>query len=676
MAVMQMQKVSICALNKHRKNILEDVQKLGFMEIAESMDSENEFEKLDTSGARSAISKNAISTEKALEIIDLYAPREVPAFAGFKGKPVLNGDIYELGAANEKKLLGIVDRLTELDREIVALRADNVRLDNQIEELTPWEKMDVPMETKGTKSSVFFVGTIPEDISERKLEERIALENPDVTGYALSKVSGTQDMTYLAVLCLKSEEKPLEDALRKIGFSRPSSLVGEVPGKARENMKAKISENNKEIETLTNEIGALADNYDDLRMFADYSRIRSKKYEVLGALPHTKNVFAFEGYVPAAYTDALKNALSKYDCIIEAKEVPEDEDAPVLLKNSWFGSVGEGTVESFGLPNKREIDPSFIMMIFYVIFFGLMLSDAAYGLVLSLGTGIMLLKFPKIDKGMKSLLTLFFLCGFSTAFWGVLFGGYFGDVLDVVARTFFGVQLAEGANIIPPLWFAPLNNPMQMLIYSLLFGLIHMYVGLIISIYQNIKNKDVAGTITSVSSGLFILGLVLTLLPTDLFEGIAQMEFNFPEFMGTLTLVMTLVGLAGIILFASAETKNPALRVLLGLYEVYNNITGWLSDTLSYSRLLALGLATGVIAQVINQMGSMFGGGVIGAILFIVIFIGGHIFNLAINVLGAYVHTCRLQYVEFFGKFYEGGGKKFGPFLAETKYVDINKGGH
>lgn len=675
MAVMQMQKVSICALNKHRKSILEDVQKLGFMEISESMDSENEFDRLDTSASRSAISKNATSTEKALEIIDAYVKRELPAFASFRGKPVLPEDIYQMGAQSEEKLLSVVDRLVELDREITTLKADNARLLNQIEELTPWEKMDVPMDQKGTKSSVFFVGTVPEDISERKLEERIAMENPDISGYALSKVSGTQDMTYLAVLCLKSEEKALEEALRKVGFSRPSSLVGEVPEKARENMKTKISENEKEIETLTHEISALADNYDDLRMFADYSRIRSKKYEVLGTLPQTKNVFAFEGFVPEAYVNTLKNDLEKYDAIIDIKPVAEDEEAPVLLKNSWFGSVGEGTVESFGLPNKREIDPSFIMMIFYVIFFGLMLSDAAYGLVLSLGTGIMLLKFPKIDKGMKSLLSLFFLCGFSTMFWGILFGGYFGDVLDVVARTFFGVQLAEGANIIPPVWFAPLNNPMQMLIYSLLFGLIHMYVGLILGIYQNVKNKNVSGTITSVATGLFILGLVLTLLPTDLFEGIAQMEFNFPPIMATLTPVMTIVGLAGIILFASAETKNPALRVLLGLYEVYNNITGWLSDTLSYSRLLALGLATGVIAQVINQMGSMFGGGVIGAILFIIIFIGGHVFNLAINVLGAYVHTCRLQYVEFFGKFYEGGGKKFDPFLAETKYVDINKGG-
>ena len=116
--------------------------------------------------------------------------------------------------------------------------------------------------------------------------------------------------------------------------------------------------------------------------------------------------------------------------------------------------------------------------------------------------------------------------------------------------------------------------------------------------------------------------------------------------------------------------KNPGLRLALGLYDIYN-LTGWLSDLLSYSRLLALGLATGVIAQVINQMGSMAGDGVFGAIVFAIVFVVGHLFNLAINMLGAYVHTCRLQYVEFFGKFYEGGGSPFRPFRENTKYVDI-----
>jgi V/A-type H+-transporting ATPase subunit I len=172
-----------------------------------------------------------------------------------------------------------------------------------------------------------------------------------------------------------------------------------------------------------------------------------------------------------------------------------------------------------------------------------------------------------------------------------------------------------------------------------------------------------------------LVGLILLLLPTELFGSLYGSMIVFPSAVNTLAKVLTIVGLIGLVLFGAADTKNPLMRIGLGFYEVYN-LTGWLSDILSYSRLLALGLATGVIAQVFNSMGSMVAegvGGVFGVILFIVIFVIGHIFNLALNLLGAYVHTNRLQYVEFFGKFYEGGGVPFSPFKANTKYVDIKE---
>ena len=164
------------------------------------------------------------------------------------------------------------------------------------------------------------------------------------------------------------------------------------------------------------------------------------------------------------------------------------------------------------------------------------------------------------------------------------------------------------------------------------------------------------------------------LIPSDIFASIAQVKIVFPPVLNTLAKALSIIGAVGLLLMSGRSSKNPVLRLALGAYDIYN-ITGWLSDLLSYSRLLALGLATGVIAQVINQMGSMVGDGILGAIVFILVFIIGHTFNLAINMLGAYVHTCRLQYVEFFGKFYEGGGEAFHPFKENTKYVDIGNAG-
>ena len=171
---------------------------------------------------------------------------------------------------------------------------------------------------------------------------------------------------------------------------------------------------------------------------------------------------------------------------------------------------------------------------------------------------------------------------------------------------------------------------------------------------------------------LLLLGLILMLLPTELFGSIAQMNIVFPPVLNSLAKGMAIVGALGILVMSARDKKNPILRLALGAYDLYN-ITGWVSDVLSYSRLLALGLATGVIASVINQMGSMVGNNVFGVIVFILVFCFGHLFNLAINLLGAYVHTCRLQYVEFFGKFYEGGGKAFRPFKQITKYVEIKE---
>lgn len=257
--------------------------------------------------------------------------------------------------------------------------------------------------------------------------------------------------------------------------------------------------------------------------------------------------------------------------------------------------------------------------------------------------------------------------------WGILFGGYFGDAIDVVARTFFGVSVPEGG-LVKALWFVPLNDPMRMLIYSMAFGLVHLFTGLGIKGYMLLKDKKYLDFFCDIVLWyVFLIGLLLLLIPSNIFASIAQLDTGvFPPAVAGTGKVLAIVGVVGLVLMSGRSSKNVVLRLALGAYDVYN-VTGWLSDVLSYSRLLALGLATGVIASVVNQMGSMLGGGILGAVLFIVVFIVGHTLNLAINLLGAYVHTNRLQFVEFFGKFYEGGGKAFNPFKASTKYVDVKE---
>ena len=273
-------------------------------------------------------------------------------------------------------------------------------------------------------------------------------------------------------------------------------------------------------------------------------------------------------------------------------------------------------------------------------------------------------------EGTMKMIQLFFFCGLSTTFWGIMYGGFFGDAIDVIAKTFFGYS---GDGVVKALWFEPLADPMRLLIWCMLFGVIHLFVGLGIKGYEYLKAGDVVGFVSDIVSWYaFLMGLILMLVPSDLFASIAGQQFNLPAIVGPLSKVLTIAGLVIILLMSGRGRKNWALRIALGAYDIYG-VTGWLSDVLSYSRLLALGLATGVIGNVINMMASMFGGGVVGAILFIVIFVLGHTLNIGINALGAYVHTNRLQYVEFFGKFYEAGGRPFAPFQNANKYVEIKE---
>ena len=207
----------------------------------------------------------------------------------------------------------------------------------------------------------------------------------------------------------------------------------------------------------------------------------------------------------------------------------------------------------------------------------------------------------------------------------------------------------------------------------MLFGLIHLFAGLGVKGYEYLKDHDVVGFLSDVIAWyLFIGGLVLMLIPTQIFASIAQTQITFPDWLNMAAKVMTIVGMVTIIFMSGRANKNWGIRVALGAYDIYG-VTGWLSDVLSYSRLLALGLATGVIGSVINMMASMNGKSVIGVIIFIVVFIFGHTLNILINLLGAYVHTNRLQYVEFFGKFFDGGGKQFKPFKTINRYVEINE---
>lgn len=668
MAVLKMQKINLCAMKKNRKRILEAVQAMGVVEVSSWQDEMEGFQKMDTSAQKSQFEKTAAIIDQALEILEKYAPEKKGMLASLAGREFVSSQTFNKAMQDKNLYLSVANEIVQLEKSMAENHANILKMNTKIDNIMPWVSMDIPMNTTGTKNTDVLIGTIEREVTQEQIYEILAA-NASEADVDVTVISTSKNQTCLVVICLKKDRECVEDALRTEGFARVPFLSRKDPAKRIEVLKEKISKLEEENREAEAKMKDLAVNREDLRLISDYFRIRAEKYRVLGNLAQSENTFFISGYVPEKEAGKVADILeNRFDAMVEICDPDEGEESPVQLENNVFSASTEGVVESFGLPKKGEIDPTFIMSFFYVFLFGLMLSDAAYGLIISLACGIVLWKYKGMEEGLKKSLRMFFFCGLSTLFWGLMFGGFFGDLVKVVANTFFHKDMTLQA-----VWFEPLNDPMRLLLYSLLFGIIHLFTGLGIKGYMMIKDGRYLDCLYDVGFWFALLiGLLLLLIPSELFASIAGQTFIFPAFVNVLAKVLTIIGLVGIILMSGRRKKNPALRIALGLYDIYG-ITSWLSDVLSYSRLLALGLATGVIAQVVNSMASMMGDGILGAIFFIVVFIIGHTLNLAINLLGAYVHTNRLQYVEFFGKFYEGGGRPFEPFKQNTKYIRIKE---
>ena len=669
MSVLAMKRFSIAGLKKDRKAILEELQALGITEVDTSMVPEEGLEKMNTLEAWQSFGKVTAMAENAIGILDKYAPEKTGLLSGIAGKPLVEREKFVKGEEERRKIREQANEIIRRNREISENNASISKLENRILSLTPWLALDIPTGYPGTNKTAVIIGSFPRQAGLDDIYGVIADSENDLGPIDVQLVSEDKNLTCFGVVCFKDHEQAVEEALRVKGFSRAPMLGKKTPAAEKADLEVEIEKLKAENDRLSEEIAGYSDCREDLKELSDNYRLRSDKYEVLGTLPQSKKAFFITGYVPEKAVPVLEREIGdKYDCLLETEELSADEDEPIALKNNKFSRNFEGILASYGLPHKGEVDPTTIMSFFYVFFFGMMLSDAGYGILVFLICFVLLKKFPRMSDSMSKALHLFMYCGISTIVWGVLFGGFFGDIVDIVSKTYFGHTVT-----LPALWFVPLNNPMKLLLFSLGFGTIHLFTGLALKGYGCLKSHDIMSFLCDVVFWyMFLIGLLMMLIPSALFASIAGAQITFPAWANMLAKILAIGGAVGLLLFAARDKKNFGLRIALGAYELYN-VTGWLSDVLSYSRLLALGLATGVIASVVNQMGSMLGNSVFAAIAFAVIFVIGHTLNAAINILGAYVHTNRLQYVEFFGKFYEGGGRPFEPFKENTKYVDVKE---
>lgn len=669
MAVMPMQRIGIYALKSRRKPILELIQRRGVVEIHAEKAEDAVFRQTDTAPAKARFENNTSTLQAALEALDKLEPEKKSLLAPLEGRTPIPLSRYEETAGAAGKTLRAASRVNALWKKCADDRAEILRLEAQIRMLEPWSRLDVSMRTTGTASTAAFIGSFPAEYTEEALKAEIARGAPEIDGVAVEVLSAGTQQTCAFLLCHASNGAKLEAFLRSIGFTYPADRSKKPPQARMQDLNARIEKLRAEIDGAEAEIRTYAALRGAMQYTIDYFSMRIEKYDVLGRLWQSPHVFVITGYIPAESAPALEKELTeKFEAYVELETPAEDEDVPVKLKNNAFAAPVEGVLESYSMPGRKEIDPSTLMAVFYYFLFGMMLSDAGYGLLMVIGCGVALAEFKNMEESLRKFLKMFLYCGISTVFWGAMFGSFFGDAVTVIGKTFFNVNIA-----IPALWFTPLNEPMRLLLFSFLIGVIHLFAGLGAQFYQLARQGLWKDAIFDVVFWYMLVGGgILYLLSMQMFADMVSLGFTLPAAVGTAGAIAAGIGAVGIVLTAGRESRSPFKRLLKGLYGLYG-VSSYLSDILSYSRLLALGLATGVIASVFNQMGAMLGNSPAGVAVFVFAFLVGHTLNLGINVLGAYVHTNRLQFVEFFGKFFEGGSRKFNPFSAKTKYFKITE---
>ncbi|MEW5783567.1 MAG: V-type ATP synthase subunit I [Bacillota bacterium] len=644
MPIVDMKKVFLLGHRQERESIMDLLHRLGVVELVDLKNSSSWAEinvLLEPGQAAEAVTRCETQLGEVrycLDFLQRYFPVRKSFVQQFTGaKLELSPNEYSEYISGTE-LASLYGACREAEENMTRIRNEETRCHDLLEALKPWAPFPLPLDqVKNSRRVCMVLAAIP-------LETYPALRESLTSVLAeiyLEEVSLVQDQAHCFFIYLV-ENADTVSSLLKEAAAAPVTFTDftETASSSILSLEQKLSELDHERAGVLEQIERLLEYRPMLMAYFDYIDNERAKQEAVDNLACTQSSFLLEGWVPQPALAGLEKELSLQTttAVLAARDPDKYEEVPILLDNRGPAEAYEAVTRLYSVPTRKEIDPTPLLAPFFFVFFGICLSDAGYGVILSLAA-LFLTRRLKLTGMGRQLVNLLFLGGLSSLVFGVLLGGYFGDLIKL-----------------PALWFNPLDDPMRMLVFCFAIGLFQIYFGMGVQAYRSIKaGKPLHALFDQGIWFVFLNGLILLFFPETAVIG----------------KWLAVGGVAGLILTQGRSQKGLLKKFLGGLVSLYN-VTGYLSDVLSYSRLLALGLATGVIASAINTMGGLLAGG-IGTVIMILVLFGGHMFNLVISTLGSYVHTSRLQYIEFFGKFFEGGGKSFRPFGITNKFVAVSK---
>lgn len=656
MAKVKLVRFEIASLLNESKGIMEHLQKCGYAHLDNTQ--QDGLLKYDTEKIVHGYELERENVDEAVSLLEKTCEIKKGLIESFTDYKTVSYDRYKALSEKNDNAYKVCGEILQLEKEKQELYCSLAAKKQLIEQILPWQKLDIVMVSKRTLSSRIFIGTFNKNLTDEGIRELILKENEALDGVAVEVISSEKLFTCAVIVCHSSLAAETERVLHTLGFALVENPLPKLPTKIIEDTNEEIRDLEYRLGELKRQTAGYIEFYDELRFLSDWLTAQIDKYKAVELAASSERAFFISGYIPEKETDELRFVIeNKFNGHFEASAPDyDDPEVPVLIENGSFASGVEGITEMYSPVSNRDIDPNPVMAFFYYAFFGLMLSDAGYGILMVL-FAIFAEKKLKARGSFKKTVNMAFYSGISSIIFGALFGGWFGDLVPVVCTTFLGFSEAPKL----ALWLDPVTNSITLLVYCLGFGIIHLFAGLLLNGYKLIKSKNyTAAVFDTLPTMIFVCGFAV-------FGAAFLVEI--PPAVKTVGNYLLAVGAALIVLTAGRSAKNIIGKFGAGLYALYNTASGYLGDILSYSRLLALGLVTGVIASSINLMATMPG----NIVLFVLIFIVGHTINIAINLIGTYVHTNRLQYVEFFSKFYEGEGKVFTPFRINSKHIIIKE---